>query len=208
MENEEYSRGNPGGLAYTGCWDGDSRQPTVLASCLGAAPDPEVTKLVTHPLCLWICTRPLCLSKLKSLACSSSQVLLAGVSLKGECLGCAADRFHREMLIWAALWADLVKQRLEWDHCYRIQIPCLCKASLLSAGLCVPFIFYALSFTLNFHLTHQVRSGRGRGGRNQDMAPAVECGVLWCDIHTFLWLSELAHLLCAIANSFVLLSTL
>lgn len=113
MENEEYSRGNPGGLAYTGCWDDDSRQPTVLASCLGAAPDPEVTKLVTHPLCLWICTRPLCLSKLKSLARSSSQVLLAGVSLKGECLGCAADRFHREMLIWAALWADLVKQRLE-----------------------------------------------------------------------------------------------
>lgn len=79
-----------------------------------------------------------------------------------------------------ALWTYLVKERLEWDHCCRKQTPCLCKASLLSTTLCFPFIFHALSFSLNLLLTYQVQSGKGWVTEVSTWSQLFECStVVW-----------------------------
>lgn len=176
------------------------------ASCLGAAPDPEATKLVTQPLCLWI--SPLCLSKPKSLAGSSSQVLLAGVCHWGESVGTVVlTDFTEKCWYVQHSVGRFGEAEVGVRSLLRTQIPCLCKTSLLPTGVCVLFIFCALPFTLNFHLPHQVRSGRDEVAEIRTWAQLLSVA-LWCDIHTFLWHSELAHLLFAPANSFVFLSML
>lgn len=82
--------------------------------------------------------------------------------------------FNREMLMCAESSVEVFSEgEVGVSYCCRNQIPCLCKASLLSTVLCFPLIFHVLFSTLNLPLTHHVRSGRGWGDRSQYMAAAV-----------------------------------
>lgn len=111
--------------------------------------------------------------------------------------------FNREMLMCAESSVDVFSEgEVGVSYCCRNQIPCLCKASLLSTVLCFPLIFHVLFSTLNLPLTHHVRSGRGWGDRSQYTAAAVcveHCGVI-CTAPSGTY--ELAYLLFAIATFF------